>query len=135
MRKRGCTARKAKRIIGLNVSTRTVLTYLQRLGWKCIKTRYCQYVSLKNRYERFIYCRFCVIGGETFCYSIFLDECTVEMVHESKAIWYRQKPDEIKLVGKYQHEASVHILGAISRRGRSKLMIFSGNYNFAITIN
>lgn len=104
-----------------------MLNYLKRLGWKRIKTKYCQFVSSKNRIERYIYCRLCIAGFETFYYSIFLDECTVEMVHESKAKWFRQSPDEIKLVGKYQHEASVHILGAISKRGRSKLMIFKGN--------
>ena len=48
------------------------------------------------------------------------------MCHEPKAFWYRERPDQIKLVGKYQHEATVHVLGAISRRGASKLMIFTG---------
>jgi hypothetical protein len=51
------------------------------------------------------------------------------MVHEPKSYWYRERPDRIRLVGNYQHEASVHILGAISRRGRSKLMIFTGNFD------
>jgi hypothetical protein len=32
---------------------------------------------------------------------------------------------------KYKHETSVHILGGISRRGRTKLMIFTGKLNTA----
>lgn len=51
------------------------------------------------------------------------------MTHEPQAFWYKERPNLIKLVGKYQHEASVHIIGAISRRGRSKLMIFTGRLN------
>ena len=98
-------------------------------GWKKIKTKFCQIVSVKNRVAHVIFARFCLDYKNSFDYSIFLDECTVEMCHEPRAIWFKERPNKIKLVGKYQHEASVHILGAISRRGRSKLMIFTRNLN------
>ena len=68
----------------------------------------------------------CLINNEQFEFAIFLDECTVEMTHTPKAFWYRDRPNRIKLVGKYQHPASVHVLGAISRQGRSNLNIFTG---------
>ena len=67
-----------------------------------------------------------MLSNELFELAIFLDECTVELCFEPKQSWYKKEPGKIKLVGKYQHEVSVHILGAISRRGPSKLMIFTG---------
>lgn len=105
------------------------MNYLKRLGWRKINTKYCQFVSEKNRIERIIFCKFSIFTNDCFEFSIFLDECIVQMVHESNSFWYKEGSGEIKLVGKYQHEATVNILGAISRRGRSKLMIFKGNLN------
>jgi transposase len=129
IRNKGISAKKAKLALNLNVSTVSIVNYWKKLGWKKISTKYCQFVSVKNQIERVVFANFCLIYNETFEYVIFLDECTVEMVYEPTSYWYRSSPSHIKLVGKYQHEASVHIIGAISRRGRSNLMIFSNNLN------
>ena len=58
-----------------------------------------------------------------------MDECTVELVRNGSFYRAKTAPDQIKLVGKYAHETSVHIIGYISRRGRSKLFIFHGSLN------
>ena len=58
--------RARRRIRGLNVSVRTVRRYMRHLGWRTIRTKYCQFVSNKNRYERFIYSTICVRTHERF---------------------------------------------------------------------
>ena len=128
-RKKGISAKKAQSKLHLRVCVRTILNYLKKLGYRKIRTKYCQIVSHKNKFERIIYCKFCLLTNELFELSIFLDECTVELCYESKEFWFRDEPGKIKLVGKYQHQATVHVLGAISRRGPSKLMIFTGKLN------
>lgn len=42
--------------------------------------------------------------------------------------WFRPIPYETRLglVGKYTHHISVHVIGAISRRGASRLCVFEG---------
>lgn len=126
----GISARRAlRKTIGLRVTIRTIRNYLNRLGWRVARTKYCQFVSNKNRYERFIYARICLITNEIFLYHIFIDECTVELVRHGSIYRLKEAPHHIKLVGRYAHEASVHIIGGISRRGRTQLLIFHGNLN------
>ena len=127
------TALQAQNLLNLRVSTRTVQNYLRRLGWRRIVTRFCQFVSSKNRAERIIFCNFCVLTKETFDYSIFIDECTVSMDKNGRFQWYKKRKNQTKsgLVAKYKHTASIHILGGISRLGKTKLMIFSGKVNTA----
>ena len=69
--------RARRRVRQLNVSSRTVRRYLRHLGWRTIRTKYCQFVSNKNRYERFIYSMICMRTHERFLNFIFCDECTV----------------------------------------------------------
>jgi hypothetical protein len=50
----GISARRAlKKMNGLRVTARTIRNYLTRLGWRTVRTKYCQFVSEKNRHERF----------------------------------------------------------------------------------
>lgn len=127
------TALQAKNALNLRASTRTVQRYLRRLGWRRIVTRFCQFVSSKNRIERIIFCNFCRLTREDFEYSIFIDECTVKMDKNGRFQWYKKRKNQTKsgLVAKYKHTASIHVIGGISRRGRTKLIIFSGNTNTA----
>ena len=113
------TANQMKTSLNLRASSRTVQKYLNLLGWRKIRVKYCQYVSKKNRIARLIFCKFCLLSfqDDAFQYSIFLDKCTVMMVKNAPTQWFRDAPGEIRLVGKYKHETSVHIIGAISRRG------------------
>ena len=70
----GISARRAlKRMNDLHVTVRTVRNYLTRLGWRTVRTKYCQFVSNKNRIERFIYAKICLLSHERFYYHIFMD--------------------------------------------------------------
>jgi len=40
---------------------------------------------------------------------------------------FRISPDQIKLIGKYSNPASINIIEGISRRGRTRLIVFGGN--------
>ncbi len=114
---------------GLRVTARTIRNYLNKLGWKVIRTKYCQFVSEKNRIERYVYARMCLLTYERFNYHIFVDECTVELSQHGSFYRFRISPDQIKLIGKYSNPASINIIGGISRRGRTRLIVFSGNLN------
>ena len=102
---------------------------MRHLGWRTIRTKYCEFVSNKNRYERFIYSTICVRTHERFVNHIFGDECTVNLVRHGSRYRTKEAPNQMKLVGRYSHEASVHVIGAISRRGRTQLIIFTNNLN------
>jgi hypothetical protein len=99
---------------------------MRKLGWKVIRTKYCQYVSLKNRIELYIYAQICLLTYERFLNYIFVDECTVQLCQHGSIYRYKDRIDKIKLIGKYKHEASVHVIGGISRKGRTELIIFTG---------
>ena len=51
----------------------------------------------------------------------FVDECTVQLCQHGSSYTYKKRPDKIALIGKYKQEASVHVIGGISRKGRTKL--------------
>ena len=82
--------------------------HLNRLGWRVIKMKYCQFVSNKNLYERFIYARICLITHEPFLYHILMDECTVEFVRHGNFYRAKTATNQVKLVGRYAHESSIH---------------------------
>ena len=131
-RKRELSASQAKNKLNLRACSRTIQNYLNKLGWKKITTKCCHFVSVKNRIERVLFCNFCIITKETFHYSIFIDECTVMMNKNARTQWFRSGlAGETKsgLKPKYKHAASIHLIGGISRRGKTKLMIFSGMLN------
>ena len=44
------------------------------------------------------------------------DECTVQLCQHGSIYRYKDRPDKIKLIGKYKHEAYVHVIGGISRK-------------------
>jgi hypothetical protein len=46
------TAKVIKKELVLTASTRTITRYCNKLGWKKIRTRYCQIVSFNNRIKR-----------------------------------------------------------------------------------
>ena len=62
------TSRTLKHKYRIQASVRTVRRYVRRLGWRKIRTKYCQAVSMKNQVERLIYAK--------FCHKIFIDETT-----------------------------------------------------------
>ena len=55
LKNRAIKAKSIKQSLNLRPSVRTVQKYLNILGWRKIRTKFCQMVSIKNRIERYIY--------------------------------------------------------------------------------
>jgi hypothetical protein len=132
-RNRKLTSRALKQKFQLVPTIRTVTHYVRRLGWRKIRSKYCQAVSVKNRIERLIYAELCKLNGENFDYKIFIDESTTQSNRNAGTIWYKPFPDETRLglIGRYKHLLAFHCFGAISRKGASQLLIFDGTLNEA----
>ena len=65
--------------LNLVASVRTIRNYIRMLGWRKVRTQYCQIVSFDNRVKRYVFGSFCKIFKETFDDVIWLDETTVEI--------------------------------------------------------
>ena len=76
-----------------------------------------------------MYSQVCLLYHERFRFHIFMDECTVELVRHNSFYRMKDSPNQIKLVGRYAHETSVHVIRAISRRGATSLYIIQGSLN------
>ena len=103
--------------------------YFNIMGWKKIRTKYCQFVSRKNRIERLIYADFCLSINYTYDCTIFIDESTVQASKNAHRRWYKpglEGETRIGLVEKYTHPYSVHVIGGISRLGATELIVFKG---------
>ena len=63
--------------------------------------------------------------------TIFIDESTIKATKNAPLSWQLKVPGLEKrgLVGRYSHPLAVHVIGGISRRGATKLIIFNGNMN------
>ena len=53
------TALKLKKKLRLVASLSTIRKYINRLGWRKIRTRFCQIVSVKNKIERWFNASLC----------------------------------------------------------------------------
>ena len=73
------TAYNIKHKLNLAGSTRTVRSYIKLLGWRRVRTSYCQIVSFNNRVKRYIYGCFCKIYSENYHDVVFVDETTIEI--------------------------------------------------------
>lgn len=111
IRNRGLSAKRAKDKLNLRASSRTVQKYLNALGWRKIRTKFCLFVSLKNRIERVVFAKLCIIRGENFNFSIHQDESTIQADKHVNTQWSRPSDNENRfgLVGKYKHEIA-HVL-------------------------
>ena len=53
------TALRLKNKLNLRASVSSIRRYINLLGWRKIRTRYCQIVSVKNKIERWLFSRLC----------------------------------------------------------------------------
>jgi hypothetical protein len=127
-RDRSLTSKKLKNLLNLEMSERTIRRYLNALGWKKVRAKYCQIVTLKNRRERIAYAYAALAFRDKFTDSIFIDESTVQSTKNAYKIWNKPFANETRLglIEKYAHPISVNLLGGISRRGPTPLIIFKG---------
>ena len=98
--------------LNLGSSKASVCRYLKRLGWRSIRTKFCQAVSWKNRLERQIYANMCVLYKEQFYNTIFIDESTIQVNKNGR---FKVMPHEnaFGLVGKYKSPAKASSLGLV----------------------
>ena len=115
-------------MFNLNVSTRSIQRCLNIMGWEKVRTKYCQAVSLKNRRERIAFATMADHFNDQFNNSIFIDESTIQCTKIVYKMWNKPFVHETRLglQEKYPHLASVHVIGGISRRGATELIIFKG---------
>jgi transposase len=93
--------------------------------------RFCQIVSRKNRIERVIYARLCLAANYNFYTTVFIDESHICATKHANKKWHKPFVNETHggLEGRFAHVPSVSVFGGISRRGRTRLVIYDGRLN------
>ena len=99
-----------------------------KTGWKSIRTKFFQFVSYKNRIERFIFAKMCLLHNEQFNHTVFIDESTIQMGRSASRTWFKVLPHENQfgLVGRFKQPGKVNVIGGISRDGATTLLTFEG---------
>ena len=125
------TAPLIKAKLNLSMSVRTIQRYINLLGWRKIRAKYCQFVSDKNRIERACFVNVYLRQPHNFCYNIFIDECIIKANRNANRVWYKPRPGQIRigLIGRYSHPVQINVIGGISRRGPTHLVVFEGAVN------
>jgi hypothetical protein len=109
----------------VDISETTIRRTRRKLGWLSTGTKYCQLVREANRKKRLRFCQDLQSTNEKFQDVIFTDESSIAMERHSKITFHRWwEPPRLK--GKPKHPIKVNVWAAISRRGVSKMTIFSG---------
>ena len=98
----------------------------RKLGWVQTATKYCQMVREPNRAKRLEFCERCLRENEQFDNVIFTDECSIHMENHGKLSFHR-KWEPPKLKGRPKHPFKVHVWAGISKRGSTKIIMFTGN--------
>ena len=107
----------------LNISISTIKSLRKKLGW--IKSGHCQAIRPANCTKRLVYAIECIGSGELFNDVVFTDESSVWMQRHSQ-LCFRRKGQPGKLKPCVKHPYKVHVWAGISRRGKSKLLLFTG---------
>ena len=126
--------KKLQEQFGVNFSESKVKKLRQKLGWVQTGTKYCQLIRETNRAKRLEFCLKCVEDNEQFDDVIFTDECSVHMEKHAK-LCFRRRWEQPKLKGRAKHPFKVHIWAGISKRGATRVLIFSGNMDATFYVN
>lgn len=118
--------RKLQEEFGVNFSESKVKRLRKKLGWVQTGTKYCQLIREANRTKRLDFCLNCVEEDEQFDDVIFTDECSVHLEKHAK-ICFRRRWEQPKLKGRAKHPFKVHVWAGISKRGPTRIVIFTGN--------
>ena len=81
-----------------------------------------------NRRERIAFANLARHFKDKFNNSIFIDESTVQCTKNAHRMWNKKFINETRLglQEKYSHLTSVHVIGGISRKGPTEIIIFKG---------
>ena len=118
--------------LNLIASIRSIRRYVNMLGWRRVETKYCQIVSFDNRVKRYIYACCCKIFNESYEDVIDIDECSVIIRLAGYKNYRKSSSDILRAaggkVGKPKHSTvKIHLLGGISRKGLTPLVMFKKN--------
>jgi hypothetical protein len=125
------TCLQIKHKLNLVASLRTIRDYINILGWAKVNTKYCQIVSPVNQVKRFAYACCCKIFNEQYDDVLVIDETTIEIRIASYKNWRKASDGLLRAaggkIGKPKHSnVKIHLLGGISRKGLTPLVIFGG---------
>ena len=110
---------------GFDFSCRKVKELRKKLGWIAEKTRYCQLVREVNREKRLNFSRECIATNDQFDDVIWSDECNIQLEWNGNLTfhrWWEPCPQK----GKPKHPFKVSVWAAISKRGASPILTFTG---------
>ena len=110
---------------GYTLSLSTTKRVISAVGYTSASPRYGQLVRDTNKEKRIRFCQTLITSNDTLSDIIFTDECSVQL-HQNKQVMYRCKDSPRETIPKPKHPLKVHVWGGISRRGKSKLVIFEG---------
>ena len=113
---------------GLQVSLATVKRVRRENGWVCTRPHYCQLIREVNKIKRKEWCQQQIAKKETFSNVVFTDECTVQLDHHGR-LCFRKKGQSRALKQRPKHPAKVHIWGGISKKGATRVVLFTGIMN------
>ena len=106
-------------------SVRTIARARNDLGWTFTTARYCQAIRDANKLKRVEWVNRCLEDQEQFKDVIFTDECTVQLeCHRTKSFRKTGAPRKMKY--RHKHPPKIHVWAGISKRGATKLIMFSG---------
>ena len=110
----------------LNVSLTSIKRYRRAQGWVCTRPHYCQLIRNINKRKRVAWCEEEIKSKDDFSDLIFSDECTVQLEQHGR-ICFRKKREPRKLKPRPKHPPKIHVWGAISFKGASQIVLFTGN--------
>ena len=104
---------------------RTIARIRNELGWTYSTARYCQAIRDANKQKRLDWCTKLIAEKEKFDDVIFTDESTFQLeCHRRKC--FRKKKMPRKLKYKHKHPPKIHVWAGISKKGATKIVLFSG---------
>lgn len=108
------------------VSESTVKRARRELGWMAKKTRYCALISSNNQEKRVEWCKTQQEKGDLeFEDVVWTDECTIQLESHRRVCFHR-KCDPVVYRMRPKHQPKLNVWAGISRRGATKVVIFSG---------
>ena len=98
----------------------------KKIGWVQMGTKYCQLLREPNRVKCLEFALKCIDDRESFNDVVFTDECSVHVENHAK-LSFRRKWEPPKMKGRPKHPYKVHVWAGISKRGATKVRIFTSN--------
>ena len=109
-------------------SLSTIKRVRKQLGWVSTTPRYCQLIREANKKKRYDWCLKCLQDDEYFEDVIFSDESTVALEKYGK-ITFRKANQPRKFKPRPKHPVKIHIWAAISNKGATAAVLFTGIMN------